>query len=68
MKRAKQVFNRPDLISIGDLERAAGIEQTPAARSSFWQQFAHMETRASLAAGGEKLREMILARAAGGAV
>lgn len=67
MKRAKQSFNRPDLVSIGDLEREAGIEQNPAARAAFWQPFAHMETRTALAAGGQRLREMIMARVEGGA-
>lgn len=46
-------------MTIGDLERRAGIEQTPEARARFWKPFAHLEARAMLDAGREELHRII---------
>ncbi|MDQ1902714.1 hypothetical protein RAH32_20035 [Paracoccus sp. WLY502] len=46
-------------MTIGDLERRAGIEQTPEARARFWKPFAHLEARAMLDAGREELQRII---------
>ena len=46
-------------MTIGDLERSAGIEQTPEARAQFWKPFAHLEARAMRDAGREELHRRI---------
>ncbi|MFC3166914.1 hypothetical protein [Paracoccus fontiphilus] len=46
-------------MTIGDLERSAGIAQTPEARARFWKPFAHLEARAMLDAGLEELQRII---------
>lgn len=46
-------------MTIGELERSAGIEQTPEARTQFWKAFAHLEAHAMLDAGREELLRRI---------
>ena len=46
-------------MTIGDLERRAGIEQTPEARARFWKPFAHLEARPMLDAGRKELQRII---------
>lgn len=50
-------------MTIGHLERRAGIEQTPEARAAFWKPFAHLEARAMLDAGREELHRLISEKA-----
>lgn len=47
-------------MTIGDLERRAGIEQTPEARAAFWKPFAHLDAAAMLDAGREELHRLIV--------
>lgn len=49
-------------MTIGDLERRAGIEQTPEARAAFWKPFAHLDGREMIAAGSAELHRRIAAR------
>lgn len=49
-------------MTIADLERRAGIEQTPEGRASFWKPFAHLEAQAMLEAGCNELKTRIEAR------
>lgn len=48
--------------TIGDLERRAGIGQSSAERTAFWQQFHHLAGQACLDAGVAELRRMIAAK------
>lgn len=53
-------------MTIGDLERRAGIEQTPEARAAFWKPFAHLSAADMIADGCTLLRGMIAVREAQG--
>ncbi|KFI24905.1 hypothetical protein CDV52_15880 [Haematobacter missouriensis] len=52
-------------MTIGELERRAGIEQTPEARAQFWKPFAHLEARAMLDAARQELYRLIEAQSQG---
>lgn len=49
-------------MTIGDLERRAGIEQTPEARAAFWKPFAHLSAPDMIADGCAVLRALIALR------
>lgn len=54
------------MTTIGELERLAGIEQTPEARAAFWKPFAHLSAADMLADGCALLNGMIAVREAQG--
>lgn len=49
-------------MTLGELERRAGIEQTSDARSAFWDAYSHLHPQAMLHAGCSELRRRIAAR------
>lgn len=49
-------------MTLGELERRAGIEQTSEARTAFWKTYAHLHPQAMLHAGCSELRRRIAAR------
>ena len=63
---------RPDplarVITVGELERLAGLEQTTCARTAFWRQFASQSHEETLKAGVAVLRRMVNQRLARGEI